>query len=540
MDAGPVSAPVKKRRGSWKLASPHDQQTQGLVVSGFVSLQTGRALFLRFDWQGDKAEGGGEWLQKLIEVAPISDADGKDERAAALAFSHLGLRKMGLDPVALASFGRPFREGMLQEDRLRRLGDRRSGEWLETVVAGGPKWSANNPPREATPEELRITAFEVPDPSVREKQVTTPMTVHAALLLYTADEAQAEEWCAQVESALLPLGVTIEHRLPLVLDVGHQGTSSEHFGFADGLSQPIPFGEAVVYRDGSRVEQDHCNGVPLGEILIGHENGHGERAPGPVVPTDERARAAGLQPHAQAQGFSDLGRDGSYMVVRELKQKVAEFWASMRVNAEHMRARDPAHSAHVTADWIAERVVGRNREGHVLCPGGYLPKGADDLPDSSFMFFDRDPHGVGCPAGSHVRRANPRDGLAPNAKQKQTLLDAANNHRILRRGRKYGPAMDPAHVASGQDDGVDRGLLFICLNTDIARQFEFVQQTWLLNQNFATLYDEVDPLIGPATRMTIREAPLRRIVNVDTFVELAGGDYFFLPSMPALAYLASL
>ena len=90
------------------------------------------------------------------------------------------------------------------------------------------------------------------------------------------------------------------------------------------------------------------------------------------------------------------------------------------------------------------------------------------------------------------------------------------------------------------DDGKERGLLFICLNTDIARQFEFVQQTWLLNSDFATLFGEVDPLIGPHGRMTIAEQPLRRTVHVKTFVKMAGGDYFFLPSLPALRYLEML
>jgi deferrochelatase/peroxidase EfeB len=152
------------------------------------------------------------------------------------------------------------------------------------------------------------------------------------------------------------------------------------------------------------------------------------------------------------------------------------------------------------------------------------------------VYFDRDAQGVGCPPGAHVRRAFPRDALAPTAAMKLTLLQAANNHRILRRGRKFGPKLEDPR----QDDGVDRGLLFLCLNTDIERQFEFVQQTWLLNPSFATLFEEVDPLIGPAGRMTIRDGALRRIASVDTFVRLVGGDYFFLPSLPALAYLAAL
>jgi deferrochelatase/peroxidase EfeB len=219
-----------------------------------------------------------------------------------------------------------------------------------------------------------------------------------------------------------------------------------------------------------------------------------------------------------------------------LRQDVAAFWNSMDENAAAIRTRDPVNSAHVTAEWIADRVVGRDREGHLLCPAGLRKPDELNLPDNGFLFHADDPHGLGCPAGSHVRRANPRDALAPDPKLRETLLAAANNHRILRRGRKFGPRIADYRTP----DGVDRGLLFMCLNTDIARQFEFVQQTWLLNSDFATLFDEVDPLVGPDGRMTIREDPLRRTVHVQTFVQMAGGDYFFLPSVPALRYLALL
>jgi deferrochelatase/peroxidase EfeB len=172
----------------------------------------------------------------------------------------------------------------------------------------------------------------------------------------------------------------------------------------------------------------------------------------------------------------------------------------------------------------------------LLCPAGPMPLDPAGQPDSNYLFRASDPHGYGCPLGSHVRRANPRDTLAPTPDQGPTLLHSANNHRIMRRGRKYGPPIADPHV----DDGVDRGLLFMCLNTDIARQFEFVQTTWLLNSSFATLFEEVDPLVGPDGPMTVPEDPLRRTIHVKTFVQMVGGDYFFLPSLPALRYLALL
>lgn len=551
MDTQPV-AYSHKQWPSWKLAQPIDGLVQGLVVSGFGDLETGRALLLEFQWPD--APGGtnpGAWLESLMEVAPITSAEPPDKsdpdaqaRAAALAFTWTGLQRMGLPETALASFSRPYTEGMFQEDRLRRLGDRRSGKWLETVVPAGPLWSANTPLRPAL--STLPGAFDVSDGGHQEEHVTTPLTVHALLLLYTRNEVAAIAWIAQVASALAPHQVAVVRTLDLVLDVEKAGISREQFGFADGLSQPAPYDETgAVTLEGKPVgatEKDPVQGVPLGEFLIGYLNGHHENAPGPVTPgdldgqPDPRPAKAELPPHRTAEGFFDLGLNGSYMVVRELRQDVAAFWNAMDRNAASIREHDPANSGEVTAEWIAERVIGRDRQGHLLCPGGTLNPDKLGLPDNTYLFYDRDAHGVGCPPGSHVRRANPRDSLAPDPSQKATLLQAANNHRILRRARKFGTRIADYRV----DDGEERGLLFMCLNTDIARQFEFVQQTWLLNSDFATLHSEVDPLVGPKGPMTIREEPLRRTVHVDTFVQAAGGDYFFLPSLPALRYLAML
>ena len=537
MDQGPVS-----QSSGWKLAPAIAAQTQGLIVTGFSDLPTGRALLLNIF----RPDGGGAWLEALDLIAPVTSAvppGQANTRATALAFTWAGLARLGLTDTALASFLTPFREGMLQEDRLRRLGDRRKGAWLDTVMPGGPVWSGNTPVK--GPRDAPVKAYDVARDMTQEV-IETPLTVHTILLLYAADEGAATAWAAQVEAALQPHGVTVVRQLGLVLDVeGRDSYSREHFGFADGLSQPAPFDAAgAVTLDGCPVDRrDPVQGVPLGEVMLGYLNGHQEIAPGPVVPgerdgqTDLRPKEAGLLPHPQAQGFYDFGLNGSYMVVRELRQDVAAFWQSMDANAAAIAKADPANTDHVTADWLAERVIGRNRDGNLLCPGGtYMAPDAQGKPDTGFLFLERDGRGLGCPLGSHVRRANPRDTLAPTPDQGPTLLSAANNHRILRRGRKYGPKIaDPR-----QDDGVDRGLLFMALNTDIARQFEFVQQTWLLNSGFATLYQEVDPLVGPAGRMTVPEDPLRRTLQVQTFVKMAGGDYFFLPSLPALRYLAKL
>jgi Dyp-type peroxidase family len=504
MGEGPVRAQSGKPRSSWRLRQPNDALTQGIVVSGFADLRWAEALFLYAE------RDGAEWINSLRQIAPITNAAGKakEERAAALAFTCRGLANLKFPIEVLGTFSTPFREGMYQEDRLRRLGDKVDGLWQPTVIEGGPMWSGN-------------TAIDTPD---------TPRTVHALLLLYDASRVTAGQWADQVKARLAPFGVTIVHQLSLDLRLDPNGIGREHFGFADALSQPIPYGESVVPS-----ERDPWHGVPLGEILLGHNNAHHERAPGPMVEDNPAGRKQGLDATGAPQGFLNLGLNGSYMVVRELRQYVAAFWKSVDDGAARIRAHDPS-ATHVTAQWLAERIIGRNTDGHLLCPGGVLPAGQSNQPQNAFGFFGTDPYGDGCPMGSHVRRANPRDGLAPNQASAQTLLDAANNHRILRRGRKYGTTIEDPRV----DDGQERGLLFICLNTDIERQFEFVQKTWILNQNFATLFDETDPLVGPKGNFTIPQPPLRRIVEVETFIQMAGGEYFFLPSMPALDYLAAL
>lgn len=531
---------------SWKLAPGADRATQGLVVTGFGKLPRGRALFLSLGNPEEPWLNGGAWLTALTAVAPITSAESPrhggaqaDEQAAALAFTWTGLQRMGLHGTALASFSRPFREGMTQVDRLRRLDDRRGGQWRPSVIPGGPHWSANTAATTAPPPP---TAYDVDRPT-DDEVVRTPLTVHAVLFLYTRDEASADRLDQRVVQALSGFGIQVVVRRELMLDAAQDGLVREFFGYADGLSQPAPFDErGTVVRDGEKVlEPDRIHGVPLGDFLMGYVNSHGEKAPGPVVPgdlggvPDPRPLQAQLEPSVEAQGFFDLGLNGSYLVVRELEQDVAAFWQNMHQNALAMQAHAPNASSHITAEWLADRVVGRDKNGNVLCPGGTrTPKAG--RPDNDFLFGDDDPHGVGCPLGSHIRRANPRDTLAPSAKERWHLVKSSNNHRILRRGRKFGPKVDDPWVA----DRKHRGLLFACLNTDIARQFEFVQQTWLLNSDFATLNGEVDPLIGPDGRMTIPEQPLRRTAHIETFVKMAGGEYFFLPSLPALRYLELL
>jgi deferrochelatase/peroxidase EfeB len=109
--------------------------------------------------------------------------------------------------------------------------------------------------------------------------------------------------------------------------------------------------------------------------------------------------------------------------------------------------------------------------------------------------------------------------------------------------------MDAADVLAAGDSAGERGLHFLCFNTHIGRQFEFIQHTWVNNPGFDGLYDDDDPLIGDrggsygksAGTFTIQADPVRtRVIGMPRFVQVRGGAYFFMPGIRALRFLGSI
>src|SRR3954454_4569424 len=111
-----------------------------------------------------------------------------------------------------------------------------------------------------------------------------------------------------------------------------------------------------------------------------------------------------------------------------------------------------------------------------------------------------------CPLGAHIRRANPRDALDPDPDPETGFGDGrlTFRHRIIRRGMPYG---DPLPDGVLDDDGEPRGLVFVCFNASLSRQFESVQRQWLNDGNVFRLAHDTDFLLGvnaPATgKMTV-------------------------------------
>ena len=109
-------------------------------------------------------------------------------------------------------------------------------------------------------------------------------------------------------------------------------------------------------------------------------------------------------------------------------------------------------------------------------------------------------------------------------------------HRIIRRGMPYGPPLTPERA----DDGVDRGLLFLCFNVDLERQFEFIQSMWCNDGNPFGLGTDRDPLVGGGgTKFTAHGRPPRFVDGLPRLVVTRGGEYLFVPGLRALRALAT-
>jgi Dyp-type peroxidase family len=281
----------------------------------------------------------------------------------------------------------------------------------------------------------------------------------------------------------------------------------EHFGFRDGIAQPVLRG------DPERAHVAAADRIADGEFLFGYANEYGK------LPSAPRT-AAGV----------DLGDNGTYLVFRKLEQHVARFWRYFHV-AGGNDARE--------AERLASKCVGRWPSGAplVLAPErDDAQLGADMAHNNHFMYRDNDPIGARCPLAAHIRRANPRDARGSTAEDSLTMV---RRRRIIRRGRLYGVA--PRAAQPQHEDGERRGLYFVAININIARQFEFVQQTWLNNPKFAGLANDRDAVVAQyedGGSVSLPAEPFRRrLAGLPSFVTVRGGEYFFMPGKRALARL---
>ncbi|OAN67121.1 Dyp-type peroxidase [Sphingomonas sp. TDK1] len=469
---------------------------QGIILSGYNHLPHAAYLFLSFG----NAKGARRWLGALLPSISTgarwsrSKAGGleKPGEAVFLAISFPGFEALELPETTLNSFVPPFTLGAAaRADILGDVGESAPQHW----EIGGP----DNP------------------------------VVHALLIAH-AHSAKAVHL---LEAKLTALIEDSDGAVSLVAaEHGYRRREAkEHFGFHDGLSQPYVDGVGAPKRDGQLP-------VDTGEFIFGYRNAYGLYPVSPVVPLrDDPHDILPPFPEGALPECHDFGRHGSYLVYRKLEQDVAGFWKLIEAQAEAEAPQMLQLAAKCLGRWPSGQPITLSPERD---PFDYT-----DNNDFDFMPFD--PDGLRCPIGSHIRRANPRDALAND-----TPLDSlrtSSRHRLIRRATIYGAPLVTAgqtewpHAPKGvEDDGKPRGLQFLGINADIARQFEFLQQSWCNEPTFNAQFATKDPMIGDNAGqgyMTLQATPFRRrIPHMPRFVETRGSVYLFLPSITTLRYLA--
>ncbi len=183
-------------------------------------------------------------------------------------------------------------------------------------------------------------------------------------------------------------------------------------------------------------------------------------------------------------------------------------------------------------------IVGRFRDGTPvsLSPtSGWYP-----VEDNDFTFF-QDRHGARCPLHAHIRKVNPR---GDTLKESEPLDD--RERRITRRSITYGrrspvpAAFEPSPALPSKDVG----LLFMCFQASIRRQFAFIQKRWCNDKHFLVSNTGIDVLVGQGLDSGSPQHWNAQYNNRETipfdfhgFVRMKGGEFFFAPSLPFLRRL---
>jgi len=336
-------------------------------------------------------------------------------------------------------------------------------------------------------------------------------------------------------------------------------TGHEQFGFKDGVSQPAIRGlrssDPTDFFDARLLAPSDPQfdlfaepGQRLvwpGQFLIGY-NREDPRDP--------------LKPRKPAQFKLPWQRNGSYLVYRRLQQFVHEFWKFCQTSATALAAQS---GKPITKEFFASQLVGRWPSGAPLMRAPTANDddlADDDLSNNNFAFTNPtpvvklkdgttassrfpaplpDPDGRICPFVGHIRKVNPRDDPANPSGAGDTP-----RRLMLRRGIPYGPPKDRTKLF--EDDGVDRGLLFMAYQAAITDQFDFVTQTWANQANSPHVGNPPsghDPVIGQNAAGRFVRVPIDGNVDHDQqltlpqnpWVLMTGGGYFFTPSISALA-----
>jgi len=352
--------------------------------------------------------------------------------------------------------------------------------------------------------------------------------IHAMLVIASDDPNDLEEETTHLREHLSATGVAELAALD-GNDRPDPNRGREHFGFKDGISQPTVSGVTSPARPGE-------DEIPLGEFVLG-QPGLEQAAP-PAAPADAYNP---VQPTPPPE-IPEWARNGSFVVFRKLFQDVAGFTDFV--------TREAAN-AQMTEDLLGAKLVGRYKSGAPLQRTAgtqeFDPQSPEAAADSNPSLnseeinnfdYSSDPDGFDMPRSAHIRKSNPRASNPPGQ-------DETNHHRILRRGIQYGPDFQTGETPYGggvPNDGQDRGLLFVCYQSSIARGFEFIQTQWMNQDNFPLAGDGRDPIVSQDIEGAQFNLPRKDQESIHLtlarWVITRGGEYFLSPSIDGVRALS--
>jgi Dyp-type peroxidase family len=264
----------------------------------------------------------------------------------------------------------------------------------------------------------------------------------------------------------------------------------EHFGYADGISQPLFMEEELLGRTTVNWDDE----APLKLALI------------------------------KDKSSNNADRFGSYIVFRKLEQNVKAFKAAEKTFKV-------ANASGVLDDELpGAMLVGRFEGGTPTLVSDHDTK--SNTNDFNYTSTNGKPgQDSKCPFHSHIRITNPRADVSNTF---------AHQVRLVRRGIPFDEIGRP-NLDVQPTGGV--GLLFMCYQASIVKQFEFIQQRWVNEGEIGSgRFVGQDGLIGQGPNTFPKTLPKQWGKDTPTqacnfsnpesgFVKMRGGEYFFTPSV---------
>jgi len=328
--------------------------------------------------------------------------------------------------------------------------------------------------------------------------------IHALLTLADDDGDELRRLANHVAETIVATGINITlAEWGNVLRNDH-GDGIEHFGYADGVSQPI------------YLLDDMPNHPPIAERAKDSPQQEEVDKWNPAAPAEELL----LVPDPLGNSAADFG---SFFVFRKLEQDVPGFKKAEEELGDTMKLPEK------DAERVGAMVIGRFEDGTPVAK--FYTEGLNKPIVNNFN-YDDDQKGLKCPFHAHIRKVNPR--TTPHFDGSEERL-----HQITRRGIPYGTEKQALNEKG------KAGLLFMCFQKSITNQFEFMQRDWANCVDFPSVGIGPDVIIGPAAPRPpqlyprVWSEPGEDKHSFAAFVTMRGGEYFYAPSLPGLHTLAA-